>query len=197
MQAEIEAKFLDIDPAEFRKRLELAGAKLIFPERLMKRKNFDFPDNRLEKVGGWVRVRDEGNGKITFSYKQLVNRTAQGMKEIETEVKSFDEACNILLAIGMRVKAYQETKREKWVIDDVEIVVDTWPWIPPFAELEAPTEEKLERVAKKLGLDWKRVYHGSVEVAYQNHFDVTETEIDNWESITFIPVPEWLDAKRK
>ncbi len=197
MNTEIEAKFLDINPVDFRKRLESLGAKRMFPERLMKRKNFDFPDRRLKKIGGWVRVRDEGDGKITLTYKQLLNRSLHGMKEIETEVKSFDDACDILVAMGMKVKTYQETKREKWMLKDTEIVIDTWPWIPPFAEVEAPTEEAVRKTAVALGLDFQKALHGSVEVAYQNYFDVSEEEIDHWESITFIPVPEWLEAKRK
>ena len=39
--------------------------------------------------------------------------------------------------------------------------------------------------------------HGSVETAYQDLFDVTEDEIDSWEEITFIPVPDWLEIRRK
>ncbi len=196
MNTEIEAKFLDINPVEFRKRLERAGANLIFPERFMRRKNFDFSDKRLEKIGGWVRVRDEGE-KITLAYKQLVSRTAEGMKEIETEVKSFDDACNILLAIGMKVKSYQETKREAWEYNGIEIAIDTWPWVPTFAEFEGPSEESITKAAVDLGLNWKTALHGSVEPIYQIHYAVTQDEINSWQEITFVPVPEWLKAKRK
>ena len=70
MQTEIEAKFPDINPDELRKKLLEAGAVLVHEERFMRRKVFDYPDSRLEKIGGWVRVRDEGD-KVTFTYKQL------------------------------------------------------------------------------------------------------------------------------
>ena len=68
MQIELEAKFLDINPEDLREKLKENGAKLIHPERLMRRKTFDYPDKRLKKIGGWIRVRDEGD-KITFSRK--------------------------------------------------------------------------------------------------------------------------------
>ena len=196
METELEAKFLDIDPDSLRKSLKENGAKLAHPERLMKRKAFDFPDERLEKEGGWIRVRDEGD-KITLSYKRLVDRTLHGTKEITVEVSDFEKTCNILIAAGLQADAYQETKREKWELEGSEITIDTWPWIPTFVEIEAPTEDKLKEVASKIDLDWSKAMHGSVETAYQKYFDVTEEEVDNWESITFAPVPEWLEVKRR
>ncbi|MEK7113697.1 MAG: hypothetical protein AAB873_02615, partial [Patescibacteria group bacterium] len=68
---------------------------------------------------------------------------------------------------------------------------------PSFLEIEGPTEDLVKKVAFDLGFDWNKAMHGSVEPIYQMHYDVTEEEIDQWESITFIPVPEWLEKKRK
>ena len=195
MQIEIEAKFLGIDAQNIRETLKRMGAKRVHEERLMRRKNFDHPDRRLEKIGGWIRVRDEGD-KTTLAYKRLLDRTLEGTQEISMTVDDFDKACNLLLAIGLDNKSYQETRREKWEYDGVEIMLDTWPWIPTFVELESLSEEKLKEVASKLGLDWVNALHGSVEVAYQKYYDVTEQEIDSWETITFTPVPEWLEIRR-
>src|SRR3989344_2563061 len=192
MQVEIEAKFLNINPDELRERLKKAGAKLIHAESLMRRNNFDYPDGRLEKIGGWIRVRDEGN-KTTLAYKQLVNRTIEGTTEISLEVEDFEKISNFLLAIGLDNKSYQETKRERWELDGVEVTIDTWPWIPTFVELEGASEEKLKEAAIKLGLDWGKAMHGSVETAYQAYYNVSEEEIDGWENITFVPVPDWLE----
>jgi len=197
METELEAKFLDIDKEALRKKLKEVGAKLIYPERLMKRNVFDYPDERLEKEGAWIRVRDEGDNKITLSYKRLVDRTLQGTKEITLDVANFDTMTSFLLAIGLKQDAYQETKREKWELDGSEITIDTWPWIPTFVEIESPTEKGLMNIAKDLGFDWSQAMHGSVETAYQKYYDVTEQEVDAWESITFIPVPDWLEVKRK
>ncbi|MBI2013219.1 MAG: CYTH domain-containing protein, partial [Candidatus Colwellbacteria bacterium] len=157
---------------------------------------FDFPDERLEKEGAWIRVRHEGD-RVTLSYKKLLDRSLHGTKEITVEVSNFDETCNLLLALSFKQDSFQETKREKWEMDNCEITIDTWPWIPTFVELEAPDEPMIRSLAEKLGLDWNGALHGSVEIAYQKYYDVTEEEIDGWEQITFVPIPDWLEIKRK
>lgn len=196
MQTEIEAKWLNANFDVLRKNLDNIGAKLVHPERLMRRRVFDYPDKRLGGVGGWVRVRDEGD-KITLSYKQLDDRTLHGTKEIVVVVNDFDATCNFLMAIGLVSKSYQETKRESWRLGDIEIELDTWPWIPSFIEIEAPSEGELKDVAKKMDLNFDKALHGSVETAYQDLYDVTEEEINNWKEIRFIDAPDWLTAKLK
>ena len=195
MHTEIEAKFLDIDADLLREKPKSLKARLVNDERTMKRKIFDFEDGRLQKISAWVRVRDEGN-KVTLSYKQLIDRSLQGTKEVNVTVTDFEDTCNFLESIGMKQKSYQVTKRESWLLDDVEIEIDTWPWIPQYVELEGKSEEKVKSIASKLRLDWQKALHGSVEVAYQAYFDVTEDEIDAWEEITFTPTPDWLESKR-
>lgn len=195
MHTEIEAKFPDIDADALRAKLKEVGAILEHPEMLMHRKTYDYPDGRLEKIGGWVRVRDEGD-KITMSYKQVSDRSLHGTREVNLVINDFNAADSFLAAIGLESKSYQETKREEWMCGEVEVTIDTWPWIPTFVELEGPTEESVKECATKLGLDWVKAMHGSVETVYQMHFNVTEEEIDAWESITFLPVPEWLEKCR-
>jgi adenylate cyclase class 2 len=196
MNTEIEAKFPDIDSELLRLKLKELGAVKKHGEILMRRKNFDYKDRKLEKKHGWIRVRDEGD-KITLSYKQLDNRTLHGMKEINVTINDFDKTCELLISIGLEVKAYQESKREKWKYNDVEITIDTWPWVPTFVELEGMTEKSVRQTAQQLGLDWKKAMYGSVEPIYQMHYDATESEINNWKSITFSPVPDWLLEKKK
>ncbi|MFZ5391605.1 MAG: class IV adenylate cyclase [Patescibacteria group bacterium] len=196
MKVEIEAKFLDIDVEKIRENLKKIGAVQKNPERLMKRKNFDFSDFRLEKNGGWVRVRDEGD-KITLSYKQLNERSLHGTKEVVVEIDNFDNACLFLQAIGLKNYSYQETKRESWDFDGTEIEIDTWPWVPSFVEIEGKSEEDVRLVTTKLGLDWQKALFGSVEIVYQSYYNVTEEEVDSWEEMRLGPVPEWLEGKRK
>jgi len=195
MQTEIEAKWLNIDIDEIRGKLKSIGAVCVCPERLMVRRTYDYPDRRLDKIGGWIRVRNEGN-KTTLSYKQLNDRTLHGTKEVSVSVDDFNRTCSFLDVIGMESKSFQETKRESWKLGNAEIELDTWPWIPSFVEIEASDEIELKAVAEKLGLDYTNALHGSVELAYQDVYDVTEKEIDNWEEILFINTPEWL-LKRK
>ena len=195
MQTEIEAKFLAVDHDKLRGRLQELGAMREQPMRLMRRKVYDFPDLRLEKVGGWARVRDEGD-KITMSYKQLNDRGLHGTKEVNLVIDDFAQADAFLQALGLEAASFQETKRESWMLDGVQIELDEWPWIRPFVEIEGPSEAAVKTIAAKLGLDWNDATHGSVEIAYQAEYDVTEAEVDRWEEITFTPVPDWLDEKR-
>lgn len=196
MQTEIEAKYLNVDHDAMRAKLRAAGAVCGQPMRLMRRMTYDFPEMSLDKQHAWVRVRDEGD-KITLSYKQLNDRGVHGTKEVNLTVNTFDEAGNFLTALGLVRKSYQETKRESWVLGGVQIELDEWPWIKPFMEIEAPSEKLLRKTAEKLGLDWAQALHGSVEIAYQAEYDVTEQEVDSWPEILFCPIPSWLVQKRR
>lgn len=197
MQTEIEAKFLHVDHDQIRAKLQELGATCEQPMRLMRRKNYDYPDQALSKrYNGWVRVRDEGD-KITLSYKQLNDRTLLGTKEVSVMVDSFEAADQFLVAIGLEANSYQETKRESWLLGDVQIELDEWPWIDPFIEIEGQHEAAVRDASEKLGFDFAHAVHGSVEVAYQDEYDVTEDEIDDWPEILFIAVPEDIAAKRR
>ncbi len=196
MQTEVEATFLNTNHDEVRVKFKALGAKCTHPNRLMRRYTFDYSDGRLEKIGGWVRVRDEGD-KVTMSYKQLNDRSVHGTKEVNLVIDNFETSREFLLAIGLEQKAYQETKRESWQLDGTQIELDEWPWIKPFIEIEADSEEKLKRVSGQLGLEWSQAVHGSVENAYQAEYDVTEAEIDAWPKIEFGLIPDWLEPKRK
>lgn len=196
MQTEIEAKFLNIDHGAMRAKLASLGAHLEQPNRLMRRQNYDFPDRRLNAKNAWARLRDEGD-KITLTYKQLQDRSLHGTKEINTTVDSFESAGQFLSAIGLQVDTYQETKRESWTLNGVQIELDEWPWIKPFLEIEGPTEQDVRSTAQMLDLDWDAAKHGSVEVAYQAEYDVTEAEIDAWPEILFTQMPADLEKKRR
>lgn len=196
MKPEIEAKFLDVDFDAVRAKLRELGAECVQPMQLMRRRNFDYADGRLQAINGWVRVRDEGN-KVTLAYKQLDHRGIDGTKEVSVEVSDFDDTVELLLAAGLRQTSYQETRRESWVLDDVQIELDIWPWVRSFVEIEAPDEETLFKTADKLGFRKEDALHGSVEITYLQEYDVTESEVDAWPEITFMPVPDWLEAKRK
>lgn len=173
MKPEIEAKFLNVDHNALRAKLKEIGAERVQPMRLMKRKNYDFPDGRLAKIHGWVRLRDEG-GKITLSYKQLNDRTLHGTHEVSLAVDHFGRADDLLRSIGLQAASYQETKRESWQFGELEIELDEWPWAKPYIEMEGPDEASLKDLAQKLGLDWSKACHGSVEIVYRGEYDVTD-----------------------
>ena len=184
METEIEAKFLNINKTRLRKLLQNLGAQCVKPERLMRRTVYELPEE-----GSYMRVRDEGD-KITMSVKHLEKRSLEGMQEICLTVDNYQNAINFLNAAGHEPKAVQETLRESWVYKGVEIDIDTWPWVPTFVEIEGKSSEAVAAVAEALGFDMKDAYYGSVEIVYQQLYDVTEDEVNNWPEIKFIDVPD-------
>jgi adenylate cyclase class 2 len=195
MKTEVEAKFLNIDPDVIRDKLKTIGATLIFSESMTTQKIFDFPDYRLDKDISWLRLREEDKTTI-LTFKKWEKEGIEGMKEIEFKVDSFTKAEELLVSIGMVVKSFQMKKRELWRFDDVEFMIDTWPWIPTFIEIEGSSEESVRAVANRLGFLWEKAVFGGVAVIYKKYFDIDYKEIDRCPEIVFSSIPEWLEKKR-
>ena len=155
---EIEVKFLNIDPASIESKLKSIGAERIF-EKIYRRRVFDYPDLRLHKKGAWIRLRDEGE-KITLAYKERIGmKTFDGktnddsMEEIEVNVSDFNKTAELLDKIGLIEKFYQENRRIRYQLDDIEFDIDFWPQLDPYLEIEAPSWEKIDEAIKLLELN--------------------------------------------
>ncbi len=168
---EIEAKFLDVDVSALVAQLGALGAEKI-GEYSYKRKLFDFPDGRLGKENAWVRLRDEGE-KIVLTYKQRFGGADDlqhgGTNELETTVGDFATAEKILNALGLEEKIYKENKRVRYVLDGVEIDIDSWPLIPTYVELEGKSWESVQSVAEKIGFDFSKHIRGSNREIYAKY----------------------------
>ena len=186
---------MDIDVADVRAKLKELGAVLVYPETLVRQKVFDYPDLRLNADVSWLRLREENNS-IVMTFKKWVKEGIEGMREIEVMVDSFEEMERLLLAIGMKVKSSQMKKRELWKLGNVELMIDTWPWIPTFIEVEGPSEDEVRAVAGQLGFAWENAIFGGVSRIYRKYFTIEDIEIDACPDLYFSPVPEWLEKKR-
>ena len=189
MNNEIEAQFLDIDKEEIRKKLEELGAKLEQPEILMKRTIFDLGEH------SFARVRDEGS-KITMTYKKILDdNSIIGTKEINLTTNDYGDAVAFLVNLGLKVGAKQETRREIWRLDDVELCIDTWPWLPTFLEVEGPNEESVWKTAKALGLNKSHAKFGSVDTTYELYYGVDRDIINlHTPELTFdMEKPDWIN----
>ena len=183
MEIEYEAKFLNINKDDMRRRLADAGAKLEKPEFLQKRIPFDLPGDRKSK-DAWVRVRDEA-GRVTLSLKIVDGDRIEDQREIMVAVDNFDNAVALLDAIGCERKSYQETKRELWRLGDVEIMIDEWPFLAPFIEVEGPSESAVRSVAEKLGLRWEDAVFGAVGKLYFMKYGVYPDTVNHIKKIVF------------
>ncbi len=175
MNTEIEAKFANVDHDVIRGRLKDLGATLEHPMRLMKRVTIDTPDMKAKDA--FLRVRDQGD-KVTLTYKQFDELSATGAKEIEIAVDSFDATISLLAEAGLTHGSFQESKRETWKLGTTEIVLDEWPWLNPYLEIEGESEEAIQQVASQLGLQWADAIFGDVMAAYRiqyPHLSLTDT----------------------
>lgn len=177
MKIEYEATFTNIDKGDVRSRLKEAGAELVKEEFLQKRTVFNLPKNN-EIQGGWLRVRDEGD-KITMSLKIVDGEKIEDQKEVCLVVDDYEQAELLLSTLGANKKAYQETKRELWVLDGVEVTIDTWPFLEPLVEVEGVTEEEVKSVSKKLGFEWNKAKFCAVDTLYSEKYDISTHRINN------------------
>jgi adenylate cyclase class 2 len=177
MQIEYEATFINIDKEAMREKLRAIGAKLGKPEFLQKRITFGLPSGH-EINGGWLRVRDEGD-KITMSLKIVDGEKIENQKEICLKIDDFENAVDFLKSIGCRNKAYQETKRELWLLDGVEITIDEWPFLEPIVEIEAKTEEEVRATSLALEFNYDEALFCSIDTIYNMKYGTPKEVINN------------------
>lgn len=177
MDIEFEATFPDINKDEVRAILKKNAAKLIRSEYLQKRVVFHLPKGH-EIKGGWLRVRDEGD-KVTMSLKVVDGDRIENQKEVYLKVSDFNQAELLLTSIGCQKKAYQESKRELWVLDGVEVTIDEWPHLEPFIEIEGKSKEDVCKVAQKLGFNFDNALFCAVDKLYSLKYGVLEDVINN------------------
>ncbi len=200
MQTQIEARFLSIDLADSRQRLENLMATLTTPMRLVRCAITD-PDRIPESKGvAWTRVRDGGN-KVTLTYKEVIEQRRGGTKEITLTIDSYGEAIELLEKLGFPVISVQQSRRETWHLGTVSIILEEWPWIKPFIKIAGPSEAAIRDVSARLGLAWSQAVFGSTTLAYAAEFpgvrlDLGEN-IAQIEEIKFgAPLPYWLKKRR-
>ena len=178
MDIEYEATFVNIDKSKIRKKLKRVGAKLIKPEFLQKRVVFNPPKNLNKHT--WLRVRDESD-KITMSFKMVDGDKIENQKEINLVIDDFKKGIDFLEAIGCHRKSYQETRREIWKLDDVEICIDEWPFLEPFIEIEGKSKDEVRAVSKKLSFDYSKAWFCATGLiySYSKKYNIPVEVIDN------------------
>ena len=183
MSLEIEAKFMEININDLRKKIKENGGKRVHKMVMYKRYVFDL---LVSKEKGYIRTRDE-NGRITITLKKYPPNTkfAKEYEILLDKQSTIEDAKELLLAQGYKIKAYHETLREKWSIDGCpEIAIDTLPGIPTYVELECKNEGQIKKVSKLLGFDMKNAKYGPYVNQYKDYYNI---DIDNniHPSITF------------
>lgn len=198
MDQEIEAKFLNVDLDDVRAKLKQLGATCEFEMKLVRRTVMDFPDRRLQAEGAWVRIREEIDGSIEMMLKKVASNELGQTFEQPVKVADYEAAVKFVQSLGLEIKAEEESKRELWHLDDIEIMLDEWPWVNPYIEIEAPSEQAVKDLADKLGFSWSEAKFGSVIPVYTDKYGISEEAFKGAEmTIKFdLPVPDILTSAR-
>ena len=179
---EIEGKFLEINIAELRKKLKANNAKKIHKMMLYKRYVF----NLLNGEKGFIRTREENNS-VTITVKTYPKNSKYALESEISVNATLEKSRDFLLAQGYKIKAYQETLREKWSLGDcLEIAIDSIPGIPTYVELECKNEKEIKRVAGLLGLDYSKIEYGAFDKQFADYYGLTKEQLnEKVSSLTF------------
>ncbi|MBQ2873068.1 MAG: CYTH domain-containing protein [Bacilli bacterium] len=173
MKSEYEVRFLDIDKDNLIEKLESLNAKFI-GNWLQKRYIYDFNPVLSNK---WIRLRT--NGEVsTLTIKEITNTKIDGTKELEIVVSDFEKTNKILEELGYHARSIQMNKRIRYMLDDVEIDIDTWPRINTFVEFEGKNEDSIKDVVKKLNMNFEERTTQDVQSIYLSH-GFTKEEMNN------------------
>ena len=135
-------------------------------------------DNYKATPKKWIRLRKtveekenkEIKEKTTLTIKHVLKNdksNIQQMQETQIEVSSFEETNELLEKLGFSYRSYQEKKREKYIIKEHEIDIDTWPGLSPFMEIEGKNREDIENILNMLGYSFKDTISCTVDEIYQ------------------------------
>ena len=164
MKDELELRILDVDKDKVIQKLESLGAKKE-GDWYYKRYVYDTKPYDEDK---WIRLRTNGI-ETTLTYKEYLNDTIDGVKELEIIVSSFDNTIKMLEILGYIPRSIQENKRIRYMLDDVEIDIDTWPHLNPYVEFEGNSEEQIKEVVEMLGLDYSKCITENAQDIYKRH----------------------------
>lgn len=184
MHTEYEVRVLDIDKDKIIKKLEELGAQKI-ADFDYKRRIYNFTPAVPHK---WIRLRTDGK-KTTLTIKKLESLEIDGTKEMEIEVSNFEETNNMLNELGYYSHTYQENKRTRYILNDVELDIDSWPYIPTYLEIEGKDEKSVKDMIKFLDLDETKVTSIDVQGVFKTFYNI---EISN---VPVVKFDEPLDKK--
>jgi adenylate cyclase class 2 len=118
---------------------------------------FDDDQGQLKSGDRGLRIRieqrDGTEPVVTITHKGP--RTQSQLKsrhESEVQVDDAHRAAELLNAMGYQPVLTFEKRRERWLLDECRIELDTLPKVGQFIEIEGPSDEAVMHVREKLGL---------------------------------------------
>lgn len=137
-----------------------------------------FLDKFKKTPNKWIRLRktieEKTNGEVkettTLTIKHVLKSDKSGiqqMNETEISVNSLEETNELLENLGFSYRSYQEKRRVKYILNDHEIDIDTWPGLPTYFEVEGKDKQDLEKMLKLLGYSFEEAVSCTVDDIYK------------------------------
>ena len=163
MNTEIEVRLLNIDKEDLITKLEKNGAKFIGDWHQI-RYVYDFNPVDPNK---WIRLRT--NGEVaTLTIKEVHDKTIEGTKELEIVVSDIETTHQILEKLGYERRSIQENKRIRYILNDVEVDIDTWPNLNTYVEFEGNSEDQIKDIFNLLEYNYEDSTTDNVQTIYMN-----------------------------
>ena len=159
MNIEYEVRVLEVDKEALVKKIESLGATFIGS---FEQKRYVF-DTIPKEESKWIRLRTNGKS-TTLTYKSVEAATIDGTHEL-------------LKACGINHRGYQENRRIQYILDGVEIDIDSWPLIPTYVEIEGKDEVSVMKMVKKLELNEEKLTTLDVMSVYDKIYHIDMNKI--------------------
>lgn len=102
----------------------------------------------------WIRLRRTGEG-VAITIKKVLDSAGEyqldAVEELEFNVPSIDFGISLLENLGYFITTRQEKLRIIYDYKNTEVVIDKWPMINPYLEVEGNSEAELLAVVEDLG----------------------------------------------
>lgn len=169
---EIELKFLNINVAEIKRKLEKIGATKKYDHILesyyFEAEGFSGGDYNMKGL----RLRKIGE-KSFLTYKDPAKKSDLSIREeTEIEVSDFDQTVYLIEKLGFTKGYLTKKNRVHYELGDIHFELDTQlvADIPTYLEIETRTEQAMTEICQKLNLDMKKGRNESIEMIYPEKF---------------------------
>jgi adenylate cyclase class IV len=162
---------------EIRKKLKTLGCKKVHDKILYHVVYFYMPRQK-----GFLRIREEGKDMITITRK-IFKKDYADESEVKITNETFEHVVNLLRPLIP--KQWNEVKvekyREKWNTGPFklcnEIVIDQWPGLPPYLELDCSNGKELDRFIEAIGLQHETYFTRGAFDVYMDLYKLKDKSI--------------------
>lgn len=153
---EIEVKILNVDLQGIKKAFKTLGAKSVLKPTLFEEWYFEIPGvKEKERKFYSLRLRAEGKKNILTAKLQKEDQRYHVNEEVEIEVSDIKRTRTLLILLGFHVFRQREKIRETYQFESVKIVIDKYPGIRPYIEIESLKKGAILSFIQKLGYSAK------------------------------------------